>query len=365
MNHGFKVYFFNISPIINPILFRKATKKNIYVGKNEKVFNNINSFVDEINLLKNSFIISFVHFNYNSNRIYRAISKANIFYAINILNCVPTKLKNRFSHFTKINKRQINIFNLIKNRLFQPKNAKFFGIKGPKLLLAGGEESTYHPQAQISNKKQKILWLHTFDYDIYLKDRNNKIKENQNLAVFVDAPSPRFKHDAHIKGIKSPLTEERYYPSLCKFFDRIESEFNVNIIICAHPKTEHEEFPSYFGGRKTIYGKTSEMIRSSKLIINRNSTSVNFAVLYNKPIIFHTSNELETNVAMSTQVHSMASWLGKVPINIDNSLDLDWDSELLVNSESYLEYKESFIKKSESKNELLWETVLKEIKGLK
>jgi hypothetical protein len=68
---------------------------------------------------------------------------------------------------------------------------------------------------------------------------------------------------------------------------------------------------------------------------------------------------------MSTQVHSMASWLGKVPINIDNSLDLDWDSELLVNSESYLEYKESFIKKSESKNELLWETVLKEIKGLK
>ena len=90
---------------------------------------------------------------------------------------------------------------------------------------------------------------------------------------------------------------------------KVEKEFDVKVEIAGHPKTDHDEFPSYFGRRKTVYGKTWKMIRDSKFIINRNSTAINFAVIYNKPIIFHTSSEIETDPVMLNQVWSIASWL--------------------------------------------------------
>ena len=368
IKNGFEVLFYNICPIIHTELYKYATRHNIYKGDKEIIFYKKRKIINQIKLLNNAFIISLVHYSYTIARIYKAISGANIPYALSVLNCVPTRQFIRPLINNNINRYKINnlsrIPNIIRNRLFQPKFAKYFGIKGPTYILAGGKESILHPQAQIAMKNSKILWLHTFDYDIYLKNNSKNSKIDNQIALFIDAPSPRFKHDAHIKGIDSPLTEDKYYPSLCRFFDRIEKEFNIEVVISAHPKTDHDEYPSYFGGRKTVYGKTPEMIRSSKFIINRNSTSVNFAVLYNKPVIFHTSSELETNSVMSNQVHFMASWLGKVPINIDLSLDLDWNDELSIDSNTYLNYKEFFIKTSSSSNEFLWETVSNRIKDL-
>ena len=114
-----------------------------------------------------------------------------------------------------------------------------------------------------SDNPTEIVWLHTFDYDICLKNKeaHHESKLGFDTAVFIDAPSPRFSHDALIPGISSPLTEEKYYPSLCKFFDRLEKELNVKVEIAAHPASDHEMYPKYFGERKTVQGQTFEMIK--------------------------------------------------------------------------------------------------------
>ena len=53
-----------------------------------------------------------------------------------------------------------------------------------------------------------------------------------------------------------------------------------------------------------------------------------------------------------------------MPINIDSSLDIDWNKELLINKTAYLNYKEGYIKNSNTDDEIIWETVSKNIKGI-
>ena len=357
---GYQVCFYNIAPFINSELYKHASKDDLYLGANELIFDNIDDIISNIKNLQKSFIISLIHFNSNVLHIYKQISKNKIPYALNISNCVPTTIAG--VNTDKI--KRLGKFSLSKlnNFIYRPKHAKYFGINQPTYLLAGGDRSISHPQALLAGDKSKILWLHTFDYDIYLKNKN--VDNNRNIGVFIDAPSPRFTHDAYIKGINSPLTEEKYYPKICKLFDIVENQYDVKIEIAAHPKTKHAEYPEYYGRRKTVYGKTCQLIRDSKFIINRNSTSVNFAILFNKPVIFHTSDEIESDHVMSNQVRSMASWIGKNPINIDNLNNINWINELTVDNVKYLSYKNAFIKKDNSTNKYYWESVRDHIRGI-
>ena len=91
-------------------------------------------------------------------------------------------------------------------------------------------------------------------------------------------------------------------------------------------------------------------------MINRNSTSINFAVLYNKPVIFHTSDEIELSpLGMKNQIKSMSLALGKAPINIDHLGDVSLSNEMTINTQAYNQYKNSFIKKNNTVDLPIWQ----------
>ncbi len=208
----------------------------------------------------------------------------------------------------------------------------------------------------LSDTSTEILWLHTYDYDNYLQCQDSQYQSGLKSAVFIDAPSPRFKFDALIPGISSPLTEAKYYPALCKFFDCIESEYNVDVEIAAHPKSDHDPRPDYFGKRLVHNNRTISMIRDSTIVINRNSTSINFSVLYKKPVIFHTSDEIETSLVMTNQIKSMALALGKAPVNIDHLSNIDWNNQIKIDKQAYSQYKNSYIKKDNTDDLPIWQS---------
>jgi|SaaInlStandDraft_3_1057020.scaffolds.fasta_scaffold07207_3 hypothetical protein len=364
LNNGFKVRFLNISPYINPKLFQKSDKNQTFKSITKKnLYSKLETKREIEKISKNSFIVMMVPcYNYEIYHVFRYISKKNIPYALPILSSVPVQIKV----LDKLKKLRFDsLIGAILNRIFSPLNGKFMGVLPPNVVLLGGRISLSHQLLLLSNKKTKKLWVHSFDYDVYLRDKDNKNETDDEIITFIDAPSPRFKFDSLIKGISSPLTESVYYPALCHFFEILEREYKGRVSIASHPKSEHVYRPSYFDYRQTYKEATITMIRKSKVIVNRNSTSVNFAILYNKPVIFHTSDEIENSLdqTMSSQIKSMASALNKTPVNINNLKNINWIKELSIDNSSFNKYKDLYIKKEGSRNVYIWQEFSNWIRG--
>jgi hypothetical protein len=97
---------------------------------------------------------------------------------------------------------------------------------------------------------------------VFLKNKSIIEKVNGKYAVFLDPLGPMFQGDTLAIGIKGPATVEKYYPSICKFFDFVEKELDIRVKIAAHPKSNHPPSPDYYGSRQAIKGDTFAMIKN-------------------------------------------------------------------------------------------------------
>ena len=142
--------------------------------------------------------------------------------------------------------------------------APLFGIRPPNICILGGENTLKNNgAAALIGEKTELLWAHVSDYDNYL-DHLHKRETQENLAVFVDIGAPMFHWDLLLPQGKEHFTCEQYYPSLCRFLDYVEKELGLNVVIAANPKSNHVEYPEYFGKRRTLQDQTLRLIKKSK-----------------------------------------------------------------------------------------------------
>jgi hypothetical protein len=208
------------------------------------------------------------------------------------------------------------------------------------------------------NKTTIRLWTHHPDYDIYLQYKTRMNDSSKTTGVFLDQYLP-FHPDYIHSDIKFPISPDTYYPNLCNFFNTLEKTTKTEIVIAAHPRSDYEHLPDYFQGRTIIKGKTAEMIRDSTFVIAHSSTSLDFAVLYHKPIVFVTTDALEKMISgkniIGLYIRTIAYELGKKPINIDHISEFNWDEEMKINKDGYYRYKYNYIKKQGTPEKPMWD----------
>jgi hypothetical protein len=197
------------------------------------------------------------------------------------------------------------------------------------------------------------------DYDIYLKEKD-KAFTTQPLAVLLDECVP-FHPDYRYKWKKPPISAEKYFHLLNNFFKRIENELGFEVIIAAHPRSRYEDHPGCFKGRKWQRGRTISLVKESSLVLAHNSTSLSFANLFNKPVIFLTSSEMDKSWQGSF-IRAKSEWFGKKPIFMDGNSPVDWKQELKINRNRYQEYREAYIKTDSSPDLPFWQIVADRLK---
>ncbi|MFA5316231.1 MAG: hypothetical protein WC369_02270 [Dehalococcoidales bacterium] len=226
----------------------------------------------------------------------------------------------------------------------------------PVMIIKGGTAKTFRfPEAA---KDTRLIYAHTFDYDLYLRRRlhgSGAVAKNSHF-VFLDEYNP-FHPDMLLSENEGfTLDPDIYYGKLGRFFSRIEEETGLPVKIAAHPRSRYDLHPDYFQGRDVILGSTIELVFDAKAVLAHASTSINFAVLYGKPIIFLTSNEInKTNYARS--IENMSRQFNKRPINVDENMNIHLDDELRMDEGAYKEYYESYIKAPGTPEKPLWEIV--------
>ena len=100
-----------------------------------------------------------------------------------------------------------------------------------------------------------------------------------------------------------------------------ELEFNLKVIIAAHPKSKYSK--DVFGGREIYYDRTPELSINSKFIIAHHSTAISYAVLGYKPIIFIYTDEIKFHYKFSIYkyIENFSCFLESKLINISQTIN--------------------------------------------
>lgn len=358
-SNGFEVSVLDFTPYLYPDLYKWEIANERQV-EFEEIFliHDLETAIDKILHIPNeTFIIALLPYSIKTISIYRALSETNAKFAVFVSNAFPRlsksgnlmlygqKLLSEFIFHQK--EFWLKVENKLKNYKLKYSMSK---IKSATLLLAGGSASVNYCNYPI-DEHTEILWLHQLDYDLYLKEIVLPY-EPADKAVFLDACLFQHSDDLAL-NIKQKGNQTDYYSNLNKFFDLVERDLGLKVEIAAHPRSTYNNNP--FGNRPMKKFETAHAVRESKLVIADDSTSINYAVLFNKPVILTVSKEMHDSVKNS--VYAFAYWLGKDVINIDNIETIDWKDELKINQERYEKYKNSYIKTAKSPILPFWQIV--------
>lgn len=228
----------------------------------------------------------------------------------------------------------------------------------PELGIASGSKSLLS-----LGRANKIIHAHNLDYDIYVKSKNLNDSSAKGHVVFIDQ-NYCFHSDFIYEGLSFPVSQEMYFPAVSKAIHKIADELRITMCVAAHPRsTYHLRDQVYFEGMSIKSGATAELIKDCSVVLCHDSTAIQFAVLFEKPVIIVTTDELEASV-WGASIAGVASALGKSVINIDRDLDkVDWSKELHIDYQKYAEYKNMYIKIDGSPEQTAWDILIDHIEN--
>jgi hypothetical protein len=260
----------------------------------------------------------------------------------------------KFSIITKSLKKFLIIY-------FQSLNKKYGNCNfSYDYVLCDSDLSEKNADSYFSNSKK--IYVHYKDYERHLLPTNNRQCQN-NYAVFLDEAI--FNHPDNFEMQPDNLLNLKknihlYFKDLNKFFNNFESHSNSKIIIAAHPKGFiNFDYQNHFNGRKIIRNNTYELIKKSQLVFAHSSTSVAYAIVLKKPIIFLNSS-LMFDIGYFTKILSFSIETGGKMIDINND-NIDYNNLVIRNFSSYKKYLNKFVKSSKSKKKNLWNIVASKV----
>ncbi|HEU4747096.1 MAG TPA: hypothetical protein VFS56_01245 [Gemmatimonadaceae bacterium] len=222
----------------------------------------------------------------------------------------------------------------------------------PELALMSGTAGLNDPRARGAAER---LWAHSLDYDIYLENRSAPLKRDEPYAVFLDEDMlyhPDYDHS----GITPPTTARAYYSAMNRFFEKIEPVIGMPVIVAAHPVSKYDVRPELWDGRETISGKTAELVRGASLVFCHLSTSLGFAILWRKPIVFLTTDDLRKSF-LGSGIALRSTLLDAPLLNVDadanrlSGLKLSYG----VNERAYAKYVADYIKRPGTPDTPVWQ----------
>lgn len=351
-NRGYEVQVWDAIPLINPNYFKNYTPPDpVEFDKYFLVYKEKDIEILISQLSSNDIAVCMVQIEKKAVFIYDQLERNKVRYGFLLLGLLPKKEKCLRDKITLALRNPKLVIKKIINIL--GKNS--INIKPADFLIVGGESALNDRRYPIS-KNTKIIKAHAYDYDRYLELEHEEAhqKRNEKYAVFLDEFTP-FHPDVLFLGSKQECSTEKYYPPLRKFFQYLEDELNLKVIIAAHPRANYDKLSNPFGTRVIEYGKTAKLVKHSLIVLSHASTSINFAVIYKKPIIFLVHSAYIKS--FRENIHSLASVFKKKAFDLSKPFPPveELKKELEINHAVYNEYKTKFIKERNTPEKSIWD----------
>lgn len=228
----------------------------------------------------------------------------------------------------------------------------------PQIALCSGKAGLNDPR--LEGVKHKIFG-HSFDYDLFLAHKGQSDIIPGPYAVFLDEDMV-YHSDYDHAAIKRAATEDAYYGSMTKFFNAFERNTGIPIMVAAHPRSRYDLRPELWGKRSVIQGNTARLVRDATIVLCHQSTSVSFAVLWRKPLIYLTTDEVNSSF-LGPRISLCSQLLSAPSFNVDHlNVIPSIESLTIIDESAYAEYKEQYIKLPNTPEAPLWDIFAQYIK---
>jgi hypothetical protein len=348
-----EVECWDMTELLNPKVW-EARQHNVFRFSGYQQISSIRTIENLCHDLRNVVAIDLLRIGHTHNRIRSMIKRASGRLCLLEQGTLPLELFQEQAFYKKITLKRIlekyrgyGPFSIIKSAIHA-----FHEKRRPEsdYQLVSGTSSLPHKNSCTINTQK--IWAHAFDYNLFLQLQGQNRKKN--TIVFIDTGLTGSNPDFSMFNAKAFATKENHRISMDRVFSTLEKHFSASIIIAGHPKVNYEKEPHPFGQREVYIGKTSELIRDCRIVVSNGSTADNLAVLWRKPLLLITTNEIEGSVQKSF-LNATADLLGTQTINADDCLDnIDWSSISQKPITNYDNFRNKLIKKDGTPEKNSW-----------
>jgi hypothetical protein len=206
-------------------------------------------------------------------------------------------------------------------------------------------------------------FINSYDYNVYLdyiKEHKEAALDTTKTCVFIDEGAID-SYDFDILKMKK-LDVTKYLDVMNHLFERIEEETGLEVIVAAHPRSNYEQLPNAFGGRKIIKWKTLELVAKSNLVIVHYSAATSYAVLFNKPILVVKTDDM-IKAKRTVFIDRIADELELKSLNIEDQKEMDALSEYMTKAQkaNFDRYKYKYLVSRGAENMATWDMIAEAI----
>jgi hypothetical protein len=289
-------------------------------------------FKKNIITLKCDFLIDFIGYNKHTRDIQICCKSNKILFISQSLYPIPTPIvrSNVFKSLIYSPRATINkIYSLIKRSIFNQLPLD------PDISLLVGDLSVNHLNI---NSRHKIFTTSQSWYDIEKEKKLISLKNKcpKNYILFIDDCISQ-SIDFVLTDQKSIISPTEYYILLNNFFNKIEQELSMPVIIAGHPNGKYiDHYANFFNSRNVFFDTTASLTINADIVLTHYSTAINYAILSKKSIILMNFDKLQKSY-QGLILQNIAKILNCKIIEIDKPLKLS--KELLISPINKTSYK--------------------------
>ena len=148
-----------------------------------------------------------------------------------------------------------------------------------------------------------------------------------------------------------------YYPRIVALFEALERAYQCRVVVAAHPRSDYDRHPDYFGGRTVLRGETAKLISRARLVITQHSLANSFCVMFRKPMLVVCTDDMLRHDIVARDLRLFSELAGSPALNIDHPWQLPDPASLRVNEERYARYERLVLKRKDTPEMNTWEIV--------
>ena len=355
---GFDVTVLDTTPIVFPRKVERRANDGAFTTFTVRTATTIERWREELSALSAADVIfcmaSDGSYQADIVAVLRLISRSKTPYVVFRNNIFPQPAATFDVHLWWARLCRFNPMNSLVARL----PPVVLGLRPADFVVLGGRGSV--GPTLLVGPTTRAINAHAFDYDVYLESRDQR--DEKSIAVYIDQHLG-FQSDAAALGVRQLVDPDVFYPQLETLFTRVEAEFGVEVVIAAHPRMDPARRPEWYAHRKVFHDKTAALVAEAKLVILCHSTAINWAILFEKPVLQYASRSIVSHPFLHGMIEKISEEIGSVVVFVDDFAAGDLTDAAGLDTNRYTRYRAEFIKQPGTADRYSWDLIVEALVG--